>query len=75
MRKSEGDGKNSFAVYEVFLSEDGSVFSWTEQPVALVAETDTHEDAKAALENELKHYASALSKPILDFANGREIEN
>ena len=75
MRKIEDNGEHSLAVHEVFFGDNGRVESWTQEPVALKAETDANEDTKAALDIEPKHYASALSKLILDFANGHEIEN
>jgi hypothetical protein len=52
-----------FAIHEVFYRGDGSVQGYTENPVSLRAET------LEQLAEELKRYALALERPVLQYAD------
>lgn len=75
MKRTLEDGSESLAVYEVFFNEDGTVKDWTECEVAPIARSDECDDLKSYLRLEIESHLEALSKPILDYATGKEIKN
>lgn len=57
------------AIHEVYYDGEGQVSTWTETPVAPIQ----YADQGGSLSDELRQMTEALSKPILDFATGREM--
>ena len=58
-RTHEKTGEVWYQVFEVYYEEDGSIRSWTVDPVAPIGETPDE------LRQDISHFARALELPVL----------
>lgn len=58
----------TYQIHEVYYNDDGSIESWTENPVAPVGENPLE------LQSEIRNFSEALNKPVLKEVefNGKE---
>lgn len=71
MRHSAGEAANDepfYAVHEVYYDKDKRVNGWTQELVGCSGET------LGELSGDIAWYMTALVKPVLDFATGKEVE-
>lgn len=50
---------HNYAIHEVFYADDGTIESWTENPVAPTGET------LGELRSDIERFKSALDKPVI----------
>lgn len=62
------DPEWTYQIHEVYYSDDGSIESWTENPVAPRGENPTE------LQSEIRLFSAALNQPVLEEVecNGEE---
>ena len=73
--KKQKDEYISYGIYEVYYDKDGSIKSWSADPMYpfLEIETDFEKDDVQGLKDELHRMDKAFSKPILmeGYVNGK----
>lgn len=62
------DPEWTYQIHEVYYNDDGSIESWTENPVAPMGENPIE------LQSEIRYFSEALNKPVLEEVefNGKE---
>lgn len=69
MRRPGPDGSADYAIHEVYYGQDGEVRNWTANGVGPGGETLDE------LSSDLAFILAALSRPVLDQANGQVVED
>ena len=62
------DPEWTYQIHEVYYNDDGSIESWSENPVAPMGENPSE------LQSEIRHFLAALNQPVLEEVefNGEE---
>jgi len=68
MKRVFENGDSEYSIHEVYYNDNDKVEAWTENPIAPAAENIKE------LQQTLERMALAAKKPILDYANGKEIK-
>lgn len=68
MKRVHKNGDSEYSIHEVYYNDNDKVEAWTENPIAPAAENIKE------MKQTLARMALAAQKPILDYANGKEIK-
>ncbi|MDP2345853.1 MAG: hypothetical protein Q8O67_33240 [Deltaproteobacteria bacterium] len=58
---------DDFAIFSVYYDADGRCTGWSQTPAPFSA------DSVEGLSSELRRFAAAVQKPVLDFETGAEV--
>jgi hypothetical protein len=59
-------------IYEVYYDDDGSVNTWTENPVGPIFYVNEDDDQES-IKDDVNRFLLACDKPILDYETGKKL--